>query len=419
MTRPTSDRRTAATETARNLADIGAIAGALGAGKPAPVDRLEALAHRYLASSRTGRGRVDPAGFAEIVLSELTGRFLHQRRRPDETQATRMLAAALRRAVVDIEDRTHFVPCRLFDGPARDALAVGPVVFHRTASFRDEHAAALAADPEFAAMVERDYMPWEWVAAVEVKGCDRELSRRRGLLAVDGALDILRLFAGAAESRALGRAGAPGLPSYSPAGLWADVSGRLHPVRAESARPAGTGFAMKQLYGAEGFTWREVAGATLQPLVDPALTWPLAARFREAASWFGEGVTEAHAAARILAFVTAIERAVVVGDHADVWRTVTLRAAILARQACGGDLGEWHARAEAAYEIRSRIVHGAMSPFAPEAGAMAPDTARLAQAVLRGALGFFGGLGLQRAPCSADRLERAFRKLAERAPRVD
>lgn len=416
MTRPRSERRPAATETARNLADIGAITEALRAGRPLPAERLDDVAHRYLASSRTGRGRIDPAGFADVLLSELTGRFLHQGREPDEKQAARILAAALRRAAVDIEDRRHFVPCRLFDGPARDSLAVGPVVFHRTASFRDEHAAALAADPEFAALVERDYLPWEWVAAVEVKGCDRVLSRRRGLAAVDGALDMLRLFAGAAGSRSLGRAGAPGLPSYSPAGLWADAAGRLHPVRAESEASASAGFSMKRLYGAEGLAWREAAGATLQPLVDPGLSWPLAARFREAASWFGEGVTVAHAAARILSFVTAIERAVVVGDHAGVWRTVALRAAALASRAGGGDEAGWQARAEAVYEIRSRIVHGAMSPFAPEAGAMAPEAARLAQAVLRGALDFYGEQGLDRAPCSADRLEHALRMLAEPSP---
>lgn len=415
MSSPASDRRPAVTETALNLADIGAIRDALAAGDAAPAERLDKLAHRYLASSRTGRGRIDPAGFAEIVLSELTGRFLHQGRVSDETQATRMLAAALRRAVVDIEDRTHFVPCRLFGGPARDALTVGPVVFQRTASFRDDYAGALAADPEFSATVERDFAPWDWVAQVEVRGCDRVISRRRGLMAVDGALDILRLFAGVAESRCLGRAGAPGLPSYLPAGLWADASGRMHPVRAEAEGPAANGFSMKRLYGPAGLAWREAAGRTLQPLVDPALAWPLAARFREAASWFGEGVTEASAAARILAFVTAIERAVVVGDHADVWRKVTLRAAILAGRAEGGEPAGWEARAEAVYEIRSRIVHGAMSPFAPEAGAMAPEAARLAQAVLRGALEFFNERGLERAAFSADRLERAFRTLEQQS----
>lgn len=415
MTKLASDRRLAATETARNVEDIAAIAEALRSGRPAPADILDALAHRYLASARTGRRRIDPAGFAEIILSELTGRFLYQDRRPVESQAARMLAAALRRAAVDIEDRTHFVPCRLFDGPARDALAVGPVVFQKSASFRNEQSAAIATDPEFAALIERDFMPWEWVATVEVKGCDRVLSRRRGLSAVDGALDILRLFAGAAASASVGRAGAPGLPSYIPAGLWADSSGRLHPVRAEARLPRDSEFTMKQLFGPDGTAWREAAGVMLRPLVDPALVWPLAARFREAASWFGEGVTEVHASARILAFVTAIERAVVVGDHAGIWRTVTLRAAILAHRGCGGDLAKWSALAETVYEIRSRIAHGAMSPFAPEAGAMAPGAARLAQAVLRGALDFFGALGRQQARCSADRLERAFRMLTDGA----
>jgi len=320
----------------------------------------------------------------------------------------------LRRAQVDVEDRTHFVPCRLFDGGGPGGLAVGPVVLHRTTGFRETHAGAIAADPEFAALVERDFAPWDWTAEVTVRGCDRIVSRERALKAVDGALDMLRLFAGAERARCLGRAGAPGLPSIAPAGLWADARGRLHPLRAEATAPAGDSAILQRLHEEDGRDWLVRAGETLRPVADPSLAWPLAARFREAASWFGEGVTEASHAARILDFVTAIERAVVTGDHAEVWRAVTRRAAALAAAAEGGDLADWYRRAGEIYEIRSQIVHGAMSPFAPEAGAMAPQAAALARAVLQGALGFFETLGLTRARFSADRLEGEFGKLEER-----
>jgi hypothetical protein len=168
---------------------------------------------------------------------------------------------------------------------------------------------------------------------------------------------------------------------------------------------------LQRLHAGDGRDWLNRAGETLRPVADPALAWPLAARFREAASWFGEGVTEASHAAQILDFVTAIERAVVTGDHAEVWRAVTRRAAILAAAAEGGDPADWYRRAGDIYEVRSQIVHGAMSPFAPEAGAMAPQAAVLARAVLHGALGFFETLGLTCARFSADRLEGKFRDM--------
>jgi hypothetical protein len=398
-------------ETERHLADIRAILDAVRADAASPHDRLSAMAHRYLASSREGRGRIAPDALAELIRGELTGRFVHQGREPDEAQAMRMLAAALRRARVDIEDRTHFVPCRLFesDGPA--GLAVGPVTFRRTGAFRQSHAEAIATDPEFAALVERDFAPWDWTAQVTVLGCDRVISRGRALKTVDGALDMLRLFAGAVDARNLGRAGAPGLPVVMPAGLWADSTGRLHLVRAEGAGPAVETGWMKRAHGGEGRDWLDRAGRCLEPLADPALNWPLAARFREAASWFGEGVTETYRAARVLAFVTSIERAVVPGDHADVWRAVTRRAAILAHGVEGDAVGEWLDHAEQVYEIRSRITHGGVSPFAPEAGAFEPQAAALARAALRGALGFFEELGLTRARFSAARLENAYREL--------
>ncbi|MDH3230568.1 MAG: HEPN domain-containing protein [Alphaproteobacteria bacterium] len=404
------------TQSDRHLADIRAIVEALRAGAALPRERLDALAHRFLASSREGRGRIDPRVFAETIRSELTGRFVHQGRAPDQTQVTRMLAAALRRARDDIEDRTHFIPCRLFDGGGPPGLAVGPVAFHETTGFRAARADAIAADPEFSALVERDFAPWGWTAEVTVRGCDRIVSRERALKAVDGALDILRLYAGADRARALGRAGAPGLPAVVPAGLWADSTGRFHPVRAEAPAPADGAALLHRLHAGDGRDWLDRAGETLRPLADPSLGWPLAARFREAGSWFGEGVTESFPAARIPHFVTAIERAVVAGDHAELWRTVVRRAAVLAAAAEGGDVADWFRRAGGVYQIRSQIVHGAMSPFAPEAGAAAPQAAALARAVLQGALGFFETLGLTRARVSASLLEGEFRKLERRYP---
>jgi len=398
-------------ETDEHLADISAILDAVPADAVLSSARLSAMAHRYLASSREGGGRIAPDALAELIRSELIGRFVHQGRNQDETQAMRMLAAALRRAQVDIEDRTHFIPCRLFESDGPTGLAVGPIVFKRTGAFRQTHAGAIATDPEFAALIERDFAPWNWTAEVTVQGCDRIISRERALKATDGALDMLRLFAGADASCNLGRAGAPGLPAVIPAGLWADSTGRLHLIRAEGAGPVVETGWMKRAHGGEGRDWLDRAGRCLEPLSDPALNWPLADRIREAASWFGEGVTETYRAARILAFVTSIERAVVPGDHADVWRAVTRRAAILAHDVEGGSFEEWLERAEKIYEIRSQITHGGVSPFAPQAGALEPQAAALARAVLHGALEFFETLGLTRARFSADRLEGAFREL--------
>lgn len=398
-------------EIERHLADIRAILDAGHADETILQDCLSAMAHRYLASSRESGGRISPDALADLIRCELTGRFVFQGRELDETQAMRMLAAALRRAQADIEDRTHFIPCRLFDGDGPTGLAVGPVTFRQTGAFRQAHAEALTAGPELVTLIERDFVPWGWIAEVAVCGCDRIISRQRALKAADGALDMLRLFAGAGAARTLGRVGAPGLPAVMPAGLWADSSGRLHPVRAKAAAPATNAGWLKRAHEEAGRDWLDRAGRCLEPLADPALNWPLADRFREAASWFGEGVAESYRAARIMAFVTAVERAVVPGDHADVWRAVTRRAAILAHDAEGGDIEKWHDRAQKVYEIRSQIAHGAISPFAPEVGALEPDPVGLARAALFGAHGFFETLGLTHARFSANRLESAFREL--------
>jgi len=401
------------TQNEQNLADLRVLVDAVRSGAAIPEDRLGVLARRYLSSSREGRGRIDPAAYADIVRSELTGRFIHQRREPNLTQASRMLAAALRRAAADIADRTHFVPCRLFDDAGTVGLAVGPVAFQPTGGFLASRAAAIA-DADLAARVERDFSPWDWTAEVAVRGCDLIVSRERALKAVDGALDMLRLHTGLAGARPLGRAGAPGLPAEAPAGLWADAQGCLHALHSGEGPAHDAAGILRRLHEKEGRDWLARAGRTLRPLADPSLDWPLATRFREAASWFGKGVTEGSHAVRILDFVTAIERAVVAGDHPEVGRSVTRRAALLGAAAEGGDPADWLRRAGDIYEIRSQIVHGALSPFAPEAAAMAPRVAALARAALCGALDFFETLGLTRGRISRERLEAEFRRLEAR-----
>jgi len=402
------------TQSDLNQADLRVLVDAVRSGAVLPEERLHALARRYLASAREGRGRIDPCVYAGIIGSELKGRFVHQRREPSQMQTARLLAAALRRAAADIEDRTHFVPCRLFGAAGSVGLAVGPVVFQPTAGFRKAHADAIAADAELAALLDSEFAWWDWTAEVTVRGCDRTVSRERALGAVDGALDMLRLHVGPDRARSLGRAGAPGLPDVEPSGLWADAQGRLHALHAAAGAGPDGDSTLRRLHEKDGRDWLERAGATLRPLTDPSLHWPLAARFREAASWFGKGVTETADAARILDFVTAIERAVVTGDHPVIWRAVTRRAAVLGVAAEGGDPADWLRRAGEIYDIRSQIVHGALSPFAPEAAAMAPRVAALARATLCGALAFFASLGLTHGRFSADRLDAEFRRLETR-----
>lgn len=401
----------AMSETARHFDDLRAILDAMRSGTPAPGDRLSAMARRFLASSPEGRGRIDPAGFAELLASELAGRFIHQRRSPDETQMARALAAALRRAQADIEDRTHFIPCRLFAGDGPEGLSIGPVGFRRSAAFCRDNGAPMAVDPGLAGLVREALGGWDWVAEVTVRGCDRVISRARAVKAADAALDMLRLFAGAEAARGLSRAGAEAASSPVP-DLWADPSGRLHAGSGDraTAQEDFDGWLVR-VHGGEGRDWLDRAGRCLEPLVEPALHWPLADRFREAASWFGEGVADNYAAARILAFVAAIERAVVPGDHADVWRAVTRRAAILAQRSEGGGREDWEHRAGRVYETRSQFVHGGLSPFAPEAEAMDGEAAALSRAVLTGALEFYEELGLTRPEISAERLERELRAL--------
>src|SRR5205085_2396212 len=58
----------------------------------------------------------------------------------------------------------------------------------------------------------------------------------------------------------------------------------------------------------EGQLTLELLGIALEAAVDPQMERPLSDRFLDAAHWFGEAVRESSPAAKVIKYVTALER---------------------------------------------------------------------------------------------------------------
>jgi hypothetical protein len=391
--------------------------------------RLHGLATQALKQSDSS-GTIEPDKVFQALKRIVVQRFIKEQRTPDSAQVERALAAAVKEAKRLRSDAVHLIPCRLMHAKDPDAFSVGPVTFHQRASFDKQM------EPHYGAYLEGGDSPQQnemgklllqqarhyyegftWIAEVKVLNCDAEVSKERAYLAVTAALDCLHLLFGAYYTHLM-MVGGPRLADDRRAHMHLDEKGALQ-VSCSSSMTSAVGFT-------EG--WSEVlkredaafflrgAGKAIEPLVNPALVRPLSMRFVDAAAWFGQAAREMSDAARIVKATNALERLVIAGENGDISELVSQRGAAVCHDSTRGEpFEDIAAKLKKAYRLRSKLVHGSLSPFAPEIKEHAPITMRLIEAAICGGLGFFESQALFDRPCTNAQLANGFEHLVKSA----
>jgi hypothetical protein len=155
-----------------------------------------------------------------------------------------------------------------------------------------------------------------------------------------------------------------------------------------------TGF---ELFGREDYgNALRLCGLALEAAVDPDLDRPLSRRFLDAAAWFGEAVREESAAARVVKYVTALERMLMTDEAADITRLVSERvAAVCFEMPSRESFEEWRSSTQRAYALRSKLVHGSLSPTSPEILGELGMVASVSSMGVQGGLALLGEAGLR------------------------
>jgi hypothetical protein len=160
-------------------------------------------------------------------------------------------------------------------------------------------------------------------------------------------------------------------------------------------------------------------GITLEAAVDPLLQRPISERFLDAAQWFGEAVREASPVAKVVKYVTALERMVITGEKDDITGLVSARVAALCLDEPTSEIREkWFNYAKRAYGIRSKLAHGSLSPASDQVFEGVRLGAQLGRATLLNALSTMGVDSLRDDNVSNRRLGRWFDALVDHADRV-
>jgi hypothetical protein len=358
----------------------------------------------------------------------IVDRFVKEQMPVDTRQVDKALSAAVRAAKHDRQDIVHFIPCRLMYAGKPNSFEIGPVPFQTRSTFNEGMAT------HFESYVRNDSEPFRielnkglladarhyydgftWVAKVKVLNCDEETSGKRAELAVLGAVNVLHILFGSYHTERMYVAG-PRMADDRRACLILDSSGELH-VSVSSSATSAVGFqeGWDTLLKDEGaaFALRGAAKA-LESFVNPAIKRPMGMRLADAAAWFGDAVREASPAAQIVKGVTGLEALVMTDEQKEIASTLSARAAAIAYHpqenksflALESELGE-------AYDKRSQLVHGSLSPFDPEVDEYAPACLHLVEQVICAGLILFESQGLLETPATTKELGRGFDKIVE------
>lgn len=398
--------------------------------------RLYDLATRALARSDVS-GQIELESVYNELKISVPRVFLEQQLPIELVQIEQVLAEAIDKAKSARSDRVHFIPCRLMRVQEPKTIRIGPVTFHAhdaiaerveplygdylrrgIAERRGEICEMLIADAK------HYYGGFGWIAEVEIFQCDPGISLERADLAVHAALNVLHALLGAECSGRMA-IGGPRLPDDRRAHLHQDEQGQLEITCSSNVTSeVGFGDSFGRFFARADVTFLiGAASKAIQAIVHPRIQRPVGLRLLDAFSWFGDAARESSDAARIVKATNALERLLATRERAaaaSVTKTFSRRGAAISYE---GPLGESFdalcRQFRAAYEIRSALAHGSMSPFAPEVKENTASFMLLVRRALCCALGLFEQRGFLDRPGADAALPPWLDQLADHTETVD
>jgi hypothetical protein len=334
----------------------------------AGVGRVEDLAR--VAAQRAGIDRqVDILTVRTPLAKALVRRFILEKRPVNIQQVERSLSEACKRAKADLKTITHYIPCHLMLAERPEHFTIGPITFLRQRLFRRMLAASVRRaksehnkDRRFVGDVAKYYRTFGWVAVVTVPECDEKTSQRVAEESVTCALNCLHLIFGPQYTSRM-VVGGPAIIGDS-RGKFYYKEGKLS-FEASYGGPGEVGFGddwLHLLADPQAQHIFKLCGIALESASNPKLLRPLSQRFLDAAKWYGEAVRETSRAAKVVKYVTALERMLMTDEQDNIADSVSERiAAFCLDPFVTGDFERLKAQAHKAYSLRSKLVHGSMS----------------------------------------------------------
>lgn len=334
-------------------------------------DRLESLARIALRRARLER-RVSLSSARKVLAEILVRKFVRENRPIEISHIERALSETAKRCTRTCEDLTHFIPCHLMRPQTPNSFEIGPVRFLNQATFRSRLASIIWSQRRRSRRMPRRlisqaieyFRNFGWIAEITVIGCEKEVSETTASYAALAALNCLHVLVGPGNSTRM-TVGGPGMALDRRAGFFVRADGDLS-YMVSTGGQGNVGFEDNWMDLFSSADAQEIIGnlgIALEQAVNPALRRPLSERLLDTMQWYGEAVREASPGAKAVKYVTALERMVMTDEKDDIASLVSSRvAALCLDEPTVRCRDRWQDEVRRAYEVRSRLVHGSVSP---------------------------------------------------------
>ncbi|HEV2378383.1 MAG TPA: hypothetical protein VG206_01155 [Terriglobia bacterium] len=256
------------------------------------------------------------------------------------------------------EELTHYIPCAVVTDRTPDRFAIRPVNFVLREIFMEENDDALRKEAdsyphgEFELQELREFFSkYSWVALVKAPPCDPEVSKARARLAIQRALNLIKLFFPSDRTRRVAQAGELTTPVNTSWLVSSDARGFTLSWSRRGLDAILTDNWFEQISAFDQWKIAEWVILTSWERWDE-VPEPYQ-RFLDGLAWHGDAVSEPDAQARTIKFWTAIERVVSLRDSDPVVK----RAALFSIET-PGDYEARLKQASTLYTRRSMILHG-------------------------------------------------------------
>lgn len=349
----------------------------------------------------------------------LVKRVMIERHRPTEKIVNEAFEETAKALQPSLADRTYFLPCHLMDTPDPDQIEIGPVTFLNRGAFRRTILKGLKElrsvgkdltdwDRRTYAQAVSYYRGFQWIASITIQQSDQKSAERYAHNAVTAALSCLQLLLGADATSDMAVGGNPRQWNRT-ADLRLNERGALD-VTLHHTFHGGANFEKgwsTQLDHPGMQLGLKICGIVVESAL-PCEQRPLSLRMLSAIQWFGEAARERSPSTRFIKFITAVEHIVLTGEP-DVTRQVSRRVAALIY-----DIGSKASRQKTEadfkrlYNIRSRLIHGGISPWDASIERDARAAATMAELVAHSALSAWKEAGLYSLRAKPKRMRKWF-----------
>jgi len=359
------------------------------------ISRFRKLTRDVINSKRCGSW-LDYEEVYKSMIFTFDDRFISNKNNLSEGKVESFIAKSLKWAEnSSCKDHIHYIPCRLmYPAKEQQPFNIGPVKFRCTQLFeedlKEKFEAVSSSERYFLVEAWDYYQQFTWVAEIYIQGCSPKASKNKAILSVTAAVDTLQLIFGAYHTEKMG-IGGPALSEDRRAHFHLDHLGNLK-IDLSSNSTSSVSFLDDWLKIFE----KEEAKHILQG-IDKVIRslnfrreYPVALRFIDALSWFGQAVREQFSAGKIIKGITALEHLLLLNEYEDKAETLAKRSASLLHLYTENHRdGQSAFKVKTAYGLRSELAHGSLSPFAVEVEEQASFILELVREIILCGLCFF------------------------------